>query len=229
MQAETDEDSDADCNVARQELSHLAHELRGPLAPMQCAIDVMKLDPTISAQSAEMLVILERQLRSLLQTIDDFSNQAIVDRPEKELEAPTQAPAIETPKVRRRQEVLVVDDTRVASYTLQKLLESLGQNVRTASNGLSAMVAIRQKMPEIVFSDIGMIGMDGYELARQIRSLPSGNSVRIIAVTGYAAATEKLQAIEAGFDDHIVKPVTYATLVRILNEASRQREDDVSG
>ena len=228
MRAGNDGDSDANGNASRQLLLHIEHELRGPLAPMQCAIEVMKLDPTLSDQSSEMLAILERQLQSLLQTLDKFSNQSMAYRPEAPPEAPTQSLGIDAAKVRRRREVLVVDDTRVGSYTLQKVLESLGQIVRTASNGLSAMVAINEKMPEIVFSDIGMIGMDGYELARQIRSLPSGNSVRVIAVTGHANDTDKLKAIEAGFDDHIIKPVTYTALVRILNDGSSHRQDNVS-
>ena len=220
MQPETNKDFIANCDSFRQVLSHLAHELRDPLAPMQSAIDVMKLDPAISDQSSEMLGILDRQLKRLMQIIGKFSDQAITIQAASPSEVPADSCSIANPIVTKRQEILVVDDTRMASFTLQRLLETLGQNVRVASNGLSALDAIQKKMPNFVFSDIGMTGMDGYELAKQIRLLPSGDSVRLIAVTGNGDTADISHSLESGFDDHVVKPITYATLVTILNDGS---------
>lgn len=220
MQPETDMDFIADCDSFRPVLSHLAHELRDPLAPMQSAIDVMKLDPAISDQSSEMLVILERQLKRLMQIIGEFSDQARTNQSASPPEVRANSLNTANPIVTKRQDILVVDDTRMASFTLQRLLETLGQNVRVASNGLSALDAIQKKMPNFVFSDIGMTGMDGCELAKQIRLLPFGDSVRLIAVTGSGDAADKFHSLESGFDDHVVKPITYATLVNILNDGS---------
>ncbi|MCU0721699.1 MAG: response regulator, partial [Pirellula sp.] len=116
----------------------------------------------------------------------------------------------------RRLEVMIVDDTRLVTFALQKLLESLGQQVRTAPSGAGAMEAILEKMPDLVFSDIGMVGMDGYELARQIRSVPQGRDTYLVALTGRSSPDTKRHAIDAGFDECHEKPISSATLLTIL-------------
>jgi CheY-like chemotaxis protein len=113
-----------------------------------------------------------------------------------------------------------VDDTRLVSYTLQKILEKLGHGVRTASSGGSAIASIRQKLPDVVFSDIGMAEMDGYELAKQIRAMPNGCDIWLVALTGCNTPDSERKSIEADFDEHFVKPISYETIVNVLIRAS---------
>jgi CheY-like chemotaxis protein len=78
------------------------------------------------------------------------------------------------------------------------------------------MKSILEKMPDLVFSDIGMRGMDGYELARQIRSVPHGRDIYLIALTGHSSLATKRHAIDAGFDECHEKPIASAEVLTIL-------------
>ena len=83
----------------------------------------------------------------------------------------------------------------------------------TATEAVPRALAFR---PDAVLLDIGLPGMDGYEVAQQMRELPSLRDVRLVAVTGYGRAEDRLRAREAGFDEHLVKPVEAAVLDRVL-------------
>ena len=187
---------------------------------MQSAVDMIRLDRDLSKDSLEMLAILDRQLLRLTGTFTGLSDQT-GDRSSSTatIEPQPSAPA-EHLSLCRKLDVLVVDDTRLVSYTLQKILEKLGHSVRTASNGVSAIDTIRQKLPDIVFSDIGMVEMDGYELAKQIRAMPKGCDILLIALTGHRTQDSERKSIEAGFDEHFVKPISYETIVNVLIRAS---------
>ena len=103
--------------------------------------------------------------------------------------------------------VLVVDDNQDAIETLQTLLESLGATVAVAGNGREALAQFERFEPDAVLLDIGMPGMDGYEVARRIRALPAGAATPLIAVTGWGQQEDIRRCFEAGFDHHLVKPV----------------------
>jgi PAS domain S-box-containing protein len=118
----------------------------------------------------------------------------------------------------RRHRVLVIDDQRDALFTMHALLERLGQDVVTAENGPEALKAAAQFRPDIVFSDIGLPEMDGYAIAKRMRSDPSLRPGKLVAVTGYGQAADQKRAYEAGFDAHLTKPVALEALCRILNE-----------
>jgi CheY-like chemotaxis protein/anti-sigma regulatory factor (Ser/Thr protein kinase) len=113
--------------------------------------------------------------------------------------------------------VLVVDDTRAAVFTLGKLLEAMGQRVFTAQDANSALACAREERPDVVFSDIGMPGMDGYELARRLRHEPGLEKVVLVALTGYGQDSDRQKAKEAGFDFHLVKPVGLDELREVLS------------
>ena len=103
--------------------------------------------------------------------------------------------------------VLVVDDNLDATETLQTLLESLGATVAAAANGSEALAQFERFAPDAVLLDIGMPGMDGYEVARRIRALPAGGATPLIAVTGWGQQEDIRRCFEAGFDHHLVKPL----------------------
>jgi len=111
----------------------------------------------------------------------------------------------------------VVDDNRDAAESLGMLLELAHCKVSVAFDGLRALEALETFKPEIALLDIGMPGMDGYELARRIRSTQRGRDVLLVALTGWGQADDKKRAAEAGFDEHLTKPVDPDMLGRMLH------------
>ncbi|MGD9724489.1 MAG: PAS domain S-box protein [Pirellulales bacterium] len=120
--------------------------------------------------------------------------------------------------------VLVVDDTRDSSFILSKLLEALGHQVFTADNGRKALELALRERPDVVISDIAMAEMDGYELARRLRAEPSQAGVLLVALTGFGHDQDRALAKEAGFDQHVVKPIGMETLQQLFQgRAARER------
>ena len=103
--------------------------------------------------------------------------------------------------------VLVVDDNVDIADSTAMLLEKLGHEVRTAHTGPAALEVARSFLPELILMDIGLPGMNGYDVAQRIRLEPQFERVWMIAVTGYARATDVKLAEEAGFDSHLAKPI----------------------
>lgn len=108
--------------------------------------------------------------------------------------------------------VLVVDDNRDAAVSLGKLLGVLGAEVQVAHDGPSALAVVPTFRPNVVLLDIGMPGMNGYEVARRIREQPVGRKLMLIALTGWGQEQDRRLASEAGFDHHLLKPADVRTL-----------------
>jgi CheY-like chemotaxis protein len=117
--------------------------------------------------------------------------------------------------------VLVVDDNRDTAHVCTKLLQQMGHNVDTAYDGLAAIEHARNFRPQVLFLDIGLPGMTGYDVARTLRNEGFQDEV-IIAVSGYGQPDDRRRSREAGFDDHLVKPVDRAAIVRALTNPRRQ-------
>ncbi|HVW71015.1 MAG TPA: PAS domain S-box protein [Steroidobacteraceae bacterium] len=111
--------------------------------------------------------------------------------------------------------VLVVDDNEDAANTLEALLRSLGHTARVAYDGPTAIELADEFHPEVVLLDIGMSGMNGYDVARRLRHR-TGTPIKIIAVTGWGTEEDRERSMEAGFDKHLVKPVDQAELAQEL-------------
>jgi PAS domain S-box-containing protein len=127
--------------------------------------------------------------------------------------APTAGPRDERPPGRR---VLIVDDNRDAAESLALLLQFSGYDVQTANDGLSAVRAMDDYRPAVVLLDIGMPGMDGYEVARRVRTRPDFSDVVLVALTGWGQDADRRRSTEAGFDRHLVKPVDPEVLRGLL-------------
>jgi CheY-like chemotaxis protein len=112
--------------------------------------------------------------------------------------------------------VLVVDDNNDAAEMLAEALEVLGCETDVAYDGPSALEAAKRFRPQVVFLDIGLPVMDGYEVARRMRRDPELAPVRLVAVTGYGQASDRRRAREAGFDEHVVKPIDLDALPGLL-------------
>jgi PAS domain S-box-containing protein len=118
--------------------------------------------------------------------------------------------------------VLVVEDNVDAAESLRDALELDSHEVSVAHDGATAVAAARTTKPEVVLCDIGLPGMDGYEVARAIRADLGATGVTLVALTGYAGAEDRRRALDAGFDRHIAKPPDLEELERILAEAPRR-------
>jgi CheY-like chemotaxis protein len=112
--------------------------------------------------------------------------------------------------------ILVVDDNRDAADSLGMVLQLLGAHVHVVSDGPSALEAYDAHAPEIVLLDIGMPGMDGYEVARGIRERDPARRTAIVALTGWGQDTDRRRARDAGFDHHLVKPADMGMLKQLL-------------
>lgn len=118
-----------------------------------------------------------------------------------------------------KRRILVVDDNRDAADSLALLLRLRGQDVWVAYDGVAGLEAARAFRPDLVFLDIGMPGMNGYELARHIRQIEGLERVQLAAMTGWGQEEDRRRSREAGFDLHFVKPVEPECLNQLLAEA----------
>jgi CheY-like chemotaxis protein len=117
---------------------------------------------------------------------------------------------------RKSLRILAVDDNTDAADTFAELLPLWGHQVQVAYTGPEALARAREYRPDLVLLDIGLPGMDGYTVARQIRKDPSLASIRLVAVTGFGQDADRRQAQDAGFDDYLTKPVDPDELRRLL-------------
>jgi len=115
-----------------------------------------------------------------------------------------------------RRRVMVVDDNRDAAESLGMLLEMENCTVSVAFDGLQALAVVDEFRPDIVLLDIGMPGMDGYELARRMRASTRGSELVLVALTGWGQADDKKRAMDAGFNEHLTKPVDPDLLARVI-------------
>ncbi|WBS02443.1 PAS domain-containing protein [Pseudoduganella sp. SL102] len=126
------------------------------------------------------------------------------------------ADAGEEPRGARRRHLMVVDDNVDAAQMLALLLEAAGHSVAVCNDAREALGAVVASPPALLFVDIGLPGMDGYELVRRLRQLPETARACIVAITGYGTPQDRARALEAGFDEHLVKPVHPKALYGIL-------------
>jgi len=113
---------------------------------------------------------------------------------------------------------LVVDDVADVTEMLAVLLTHAGYEVVTASSARSALDAARQRQFDVIISDIGMPEMNGYQLAREMRTLPGYESVPMVAVTGYSMFDDKERSSNAGFNAHMTKPIDPRALLELIEQ-----------
>jgi two-component system CheB/CheR fusion protein len=113
---------------------------------------------------------------------------------------------------------LVVDDVSDVTEMLSVILSYAGYEVVTAASARAALEAARKQHFDVIISDIGMPEMNGYQLAREIRLLPSYASVPMVAVTGYSMFDDKQRALNAGFNAHLTKPIYPRVLLDLIEQ-----------
>ena len=122
--------------------------------------------------------------------------------------------------------ILLADDSETILLLLRTRLEMEGHEVETATDGMQAIDAAKRFLPHVILLDIGLPRLNGYETARALRELAPLRDTLLVACTGYGSADDRQRALSAGFDRHVVKPVTAETLTAILVDAvARVREE----
>jgi CheY-like chemotaxis protein/two-component sensor histidine kinase len=120
-----------------------------------------------------------------------------------------------------RRRVLIADDNRDAADLLAEIIREQGHEVAVAYDGQQAVEAARAFVPDLVFLDIGMPVLDGYQAAVRIRNEAGSRRLVLVALTGWGQADDRRRAEDAGFDEHLVKPATLEALCRLLASATR--------
>jgi two-component system CheB/CheR fusion protein len=148
--------------------------------------------------------------------------ELIVRLPALPSERVVSAPARRSePVCRDRARVLLVEDNPDAAETLKMLLEVLGHHVRVAHDGVAACELAQANVPDVMLIDIGLPGMDGYEVAQRIRQHTDLRRIVLVALTGYGRDEDRQRVFAAGFDYHFVKPVDIDALQGLVAGLAR--------
>jgi CheY-like chemotaxis protein len=131
------------------------------------------------------------------------------------------APAARTPGASGLR-ILVVDDNQDSAISMTLLLELHGHEVHVAHAGPAALRLASDTNPDVILLDIGMPGMNGFEVARQLRAQDAFADTLLVAITGYGRASDVKQTQSAGFDHHLIKPVDYDRLQQVLASGSKK-------
>jgi CheY-like chemotaxis protein len=123
-----------------------------------------------------------------------------------------------------RRRILVIEDNRDTADTLGRLLQLHGYDVLVAYTGPAGLYAARTWLPEVVLCDIGLPGLDGYEVVRELRRNPATAAAQMIAITGYGDAEHRRRSRDAGFDAHLTKPADPGVLLQLLEPAGLVNE-----
>jgi PAS domain S-box-containing protein len=138
-------------------------------------------------------------------------------------DARTAADALDRAAGAPRRSVLVVDDNADSASSMAMMLRLVGHDVNVEHDGPAALQRVAVDPPDVVLLDIGLPGIDGYEVARQLRARPDGHAMRIYALTGYATEDDRRKSRESGVDGHLVKPVVPAELLDLIRGSVGKR------
>ena len=116
--------------------------------------------------------------------------------------------------------IAIVDDNEDARQLLADVLRSLGHDVETACDGRAGLSLVQEQKPDLAILDIGLPGLSGYELAAQLRAAQDTQGVRLIALSGYGLEHDRERSRRAGFDAHLIKPVTVKRLIETIAEVA---------
>jgi CheY-like chemotaxis protein len=124
---------------------------------------------------------------------------------------------------RRARRVLLVEDNDDARQVMVLTLEDAGHEVYEASDGPTGLAVALRERPDVAIIDVGLPGLNGYEVAERIRAAPEAHGMLLIALTGYGRPEDRRKATAAGFDRHLVKPIDFDQLERVLSSGDEPR------
>jgi len=202
--------SDTGVGIGPEMLSRVFELFAQAEQPMDRAVGGLGIGLTLSRRLVQMLG------GTITATSDGHGRgaQFTVRLPVEATSMPLAKPAAPGPDRSRR--ILIVEDNDDARESLRLLLESLGHRVLEAGDGQRGLALALHHQPEVVLIDLGLPELDGYEVARALRSSPICKTAALIAVTGYGQADDRRRSKDAGFDAHLVKPVSQGVLASLL-------------
>ena len=199
-------------------LANIVHDLRSPLSSMVTGIEVLKLSLGDTQKAEKIVGMLERQTLEMARLLDGLVNTgprtAKHGNPVSPAETPVAAPA--------PRKVLVVEDSRSAADILTLFFRMEGLDVRSAYLGEDGIQLAREMKPDVIFLDLGLPDLSGYEVAAKIREIPGGKQCFLVALTGRDEEDDRKNICEAGFDLHVVKPPEPGLLREVLRQSSER-------
>src|SRR5262249_24122573 len=144
-------------------------------------------------------------------------------QPPREEDGQPAAPAEDAVAALSKRRILVVDDNVDAAESTALVLQTFQQEVHIVHDGPAALSAAVELRPDMVFLDIGLPGINGYEVARRLREMPEFRAVVLVAVTGYGQEEDRQRSLRTGFDHHLTKPVEPNALRTLLTTKTLQR------
>ena len=201
--------------TTNESLAKIVHELRNPLAAFTSALHLLGAQPDRPDVVRQLVGMMSQQLNHLTRIVNDLSE---ISRPSSRQSplATEQLTADPSPEPLPTLKIMLVDDNQSATHMMSRLLEKLGQVVNVAGSAAVALLQIPNFAPDIVISDIAMPGMSGYELARRICELKLPKRPYLVAITGYGQESDRQEALTAGFNMHLTKPVGVGALENLI-------------
>jgi CheY-like chemotaxis protein len=197
------------------ELSSLANDLRTPVQAIRSSLDALGRPTAASDEVRRHLDLIDRQVTRLGDLLDSYVDRPPVAAPRTS--GPADHGATRSGATRSGgRRILVVDDHVDVAEALRDLLADQGHQVRAVTGGAEAVTACSEELPEMVLLDLGMPGLDGYATIDQLRDLPGGSALIVVALTG-RGGEERRRTAAAGFDRHLMKPIDAATLETIVD------------
>jgi CheY-like chemotaxis protein len=190
-------------------LARLAHELRGPMAPLLNSLLILEQTDADADRRKESLQRMRRELGHLSRLIDDLLGASHVTQGKAQIRK-------DPPVAKAGRRVLIIEDGADAAESLCMLLGMAGHQTKAAHSGPEGVRMAAEWLPEVVVSDLGLPGFDGYEVAQRVRRLPGMERVLLIALTGYGSEEDRRKGREAGFHHHLVKPAQPEDIERMV-------------
>ena len=237
-------DADLQARYRRKDefLAMLAHELRNPLAPLRNAAAMLRLTDDGQPQRKAISALVDRQVGHMSRLLDDLLDASRIDQGKIVLSLePVElgnllAQALEGARAltdargqqvdytpvdvdaapSQAKRVMVVDDNVDAAESLAELLALKGHQARAVTEPRAALEMAPDFAPEVVLLDIGLPEIDGFEVARMLRQMPCTRHSLLVAVTGYGQAEDRKASSAAGFDHHLVKPVSLRQIEELI-------------
>lgn len=199
-------------------LANFAHDLRSPLSSILTGIEVLKLSLGDANQAAKIIGMLERQTLEMARLLDGLVKPEDRTVPLAHPESTVAGPAGSLPP----KKVLVVEDSLSTANILTLFFKMEGLDVRSAHLGEDAIQIAREMNPDVIFLDLGLPDVSGYEVAARIREISGGSQCVIVALTGRDEEEDRRNIAEAGFDLHLVKPPEPGMLRDVLRKLAEK-------
>jgi PAS domain S-box-containing protein len=166
-----------------------------------------------------------RWVRELSAYLDRVEHRAATERPPAPgaRAAPAESPSIDAPPTPDRRRIVLIEDNDDMRGIFREILEQSGHHVMEARDGDEGVACILAERPDVALIDIGLPGMDGYEVARQVRAA-LGESMLLVALTGHGQPSDRLRARAAGFDTHLTKPIDLASVEQLMGPGAQWRK-----